>query len=93
MTRGGKREGAGRPCKPDKKKKFGFRLSVEEEKAVRELLARMRKEGNMTKFEKIKTYDIETFAKWLKQFSSFEDDWRILRGWLESDGNKGLLEE
>lgn len=45
MTRGGKREGAGRPFKPDKKKPFSFKLSVEEEKAVRELLARMRKGG------------------------------------------------
>lgn len=96
MTRGGKREGAGRPVgtiKDNSKKMFSFRLSQEEEKAVRKLLAVMRKGGNMTKFEKIKTYDIETFAKWLKQFSSFEDDWRILRVWLESDGNEGLLEE
>lgn len=44
-TRGGFRVGAGRPkgsLKPDKKKPFTFKLSVEEEKAVRELLAKMR---------------------------------------------------
>lgn len=43
--RGGKREGAGRPkgtTKEKVKKNFSFRLSEEEEKAVRELLARMR---------------------------------------------------
>ena len=43
--RGGKREGAGRPkgtTKENTKKKFSFRLSVEEEKAVRELLLKMR---------------------------------------------------
>lgn len=43
--RGGKREGAGRPkgtTKEKVKKKFSFRLSEEEEKAVRELLAKMR---------------------------------------------------
>ena len=48
MTRGGKREGAGRPVgtiKANSKKMYSFRLSVEEEKAVRELLARMRKGG------------------------------------------------
>lgn len=43
--RGGKRAGAGRPVgtkKEDTKKKFSFRLSVEEEKAVRDLLKKMR---------------------------------------------------
>lgn len=40
--RGGKREGAGRPKQEKVKKKFSFRLSEEEEKAVRELLAKMR---------------------------------------------------
>lgn len=46
--RGGKREGAGRPkgttgaYKEITKKMFSFRLSVEEEKAVKELLNRMR---------------------------------------------------
>ena len=43
--RGGKRAGAGRPVgtkKADAKKKFSFRLSVEEEKAVRDLLKKMR---------------------------------------------------
>lgn len=44
--RGGARPGAGRPVGStigDKKKKmFSFRLSEEEEKAVRELLKRMR---------------------------------------------------
>lgn len=48
MTRGGKREGAGRPkgttgqYKEVEKKQFSFRLSEEEEKAVRELLKKMR---------------------------------------------------
>lgn len=42
MTRGGKREGAGRPFKEDKKKMYSFRLSEEELKAVRELLKQMR---------------------------------------------------
>ncbi len=43
--RGGKRPGAGRPVgttKENKKKPFSFKLSVEEEKAVRELLKKMR---------------------------------------------------
>lgn len=46
--RGGKREGAGRPkgttgsYKEVKKKMFSFRLSPEEETAVRELLKKMR---------------------------------------------------
>ncbi len=43
--RGGKRNGAGRPkgtTKAEKKKMFSFRLSNEEEKAVRELLKKMR---------------------------------------------------
>lgn len=43
--RGGKREGAGRPkgtTKENNKKMFSFRLSEEEEKAVRELLKKMR---------------------------------------------------
>jgi len=44
MTRGGKREGAGRPKNPKElnKKMCSFRLSKEEERAVRELLAKMR---------------------------------------------------
>ncbi|MBO7673341.1 hypothetical protein J6S88_08050 [bacterium] len=45
MTRGGKRQGAGRPTgttKENAKKQFSFRLSEEEEKAVRELLKKMR---------------------------------------------------
>ena len=47
-NRGGKREGAGRPkgtigaYKENKKKMFSFRLSSEEEKAVKELLKKMR---------------------------------------------------
>jgi len=46
--RGGKRAGAGRPkgttgaYKEKVKKKFSFRLSEEEEKAVRKLLKKMR---------------------------------------------------
>ena len=40
--RGGKREGAGRPEKENKKKPFCFKLSEEEEKAVRKLLKKMR---------------------------------------------------
>ena len=43
--RGGKREGAGRPVgtkKENSKKMFSFRLSEEEEKAVKELLKKMR---------------------------------------------------
>lgn len=43
--RGGKREGAGRPVgttKENKKKPCSFKLSEEEEKAVRELLKKMR---------------------------------------------------
>lgn len=47
----------------------------------------------MTKYEKIMAMDINTFAKWLKQFSDFNDDWQILRLWLESDGNEGLLDD
>ena len=49
--RGGKRAGAGRPkgttgkYKEVTKKKFGFRLSEEEEKAVRALLKEMRSKG------------------------------------------------
>lgn len=39
---GGKRKGAGRPKGTNNKKMFSFRLSEEEEKAVRELLAKMR---------------------------------------------------
>lgn len=42
MSRGGKREGAGRPVKPDKKKPFCFKLSEIEEKAVRKLLKELR---------------------------------------------------
>ena len=48
MPRGGKREGAGRPkgttgkYKDIVKKRFTFRLSPEEENAVRELLKKMR---------------------------------------------------
>jgi len=45
MTRGGKRNGAGRPIgttKPETKKMYSFRLSEEEVKAVRELLKKMR---------------------------------------------------
>lgn len=45
MTRGGKREGAGRPFKEDKKKMYSFRLSEEELKLVRELLNKMRTKG------------------------------------------------
>lgn len=45
MTRGGKREGAGRPFKENKKKMYSFRLSEEELKAVRELLKQMRMKG------------------------------------------------
>jgi hypothetical protein len=43
--RGGKRQGAGRPVgttKENTKKMYSFRLSEEEEKAVRELLKKMR---------------------------------------------------
>lgn len=43
--RGGKREGAGRPkgtTKAETKKMYSFRLSEDEEKAVRELLKKMR---------------------------------------------------
>lgn len=43
--KGGKRPGAGRPVgtkKENIKKMYSFRLSPEEEKAVRELLKRMR---------------------------------------------------
>lgn len=39
---GGKREGAGRPKGTNNKKQYTFRLSIEELKAVRELLAKMR---------------------------------------------------
>lgn len=94
MTRGGRREGAGRPYGTNKEKTVIYYRRVKPEwvevldKKLQEL-----KGGNMTKFEKIKTYDVETFAKWLKQFSSFEGDWQTLRLWLESDGNEGLLEE
>jgi len=42
MSRGGQREGAGRPFKPDKKKPFCFKLSEIEEKAVRKLLNDLR---------------------------------------------------
>lgn len=45
IKRGGKRVGAGRPkgtTKIETKKMFSFRLSAEEEKAVRELLKKMR---------------------------------------------------
>ena len=45
MTRGGKREGAGRPfgtTKENNKKMYSFRLSEEEEQAVRSLLKQMR---------------------------------------------------
>jgi hypothetical protein len=48
MTRGGKREGAGHPLgstgayKEVTKKMFSFRLSEDEEKAVRKLLKEMR---------------------------------------------------
>lgn len=48
MTRGGKREGAGRPVgtvKENSKKMYSFRLSKEELKAVRELLKQMRMKG------------------------------------------------
>lgn len=40
--RGGRRPGADRPKQEKVKKKFSFRLSEEEEKAVRELLVKMR---------------------------------------------------
>ena len=46
MTRGGKREGAGRPkgtIKENTKKMYSFRLSVEEHLAVKELLNKIRK--------------------------------------------------
>ncbi len=46
--KGGKREGAGRPkgtTKETKKKMFSFRLSIEEEKAIRELLKKMRQKA------------------------------------------------
>ena len=46
MTRGGKREGAGRPkgtIKENTKKMYSFRLSVEEYLAVKELLNKIRK--------------------------------------------------
>lgn len=47
-----------------------------------------RKAVNMqTKYEKIKTMSIEQMAKFLKEFSDFDDDWKILRLWLESDGD------
>lgn len=39
---GGKREGAGRPKGTNNKKQYTFRLSIEELKAVREVLAKMR---------------------------------------------------
>ena len=48
MARGGKREGAGRPTgttgayKEVTKKMFSFRLSEDEEKAVKKLLKEMR---------------------------------------------------
>jgi len=45
MTRGGKRNGAGRPIgttKPEVKKMYSFRLSLAELTAVRELLKKMR---------------------------------------------------
>jgi len=47
----------------------------------------------MTKYEKIMTMDINTLAKWLKQFSEFKGEWQTLRLWLESDGNVGLLDD
>lgn len=46
MTRGGKRTGAGRPKQETPKKAYNWRLSVEEEKAVRELLKKMRKKAD-----------------------------------------------
>lgn len=42
MTRGGKRQGAGRPFSENPKKMYSFRLSEEELKAVKEVLAKMR---------------------------------------------------
>ena len=42
MTRGGKRQGAGRPFSENPKKMYSFRLSEAEVKAVKELLAKMR---------------------------------------------------
>ena len=51
--RGGFRQGAGRPKgtkKVNSKRMFSFRLSQEEEKAIRELLTRMRKGGKMNRF-------------------------------------------
>ena len=45
MAKGGKRDGAGRPkgtVKENNKKMFSFRLSEAEEKAVKELLKKMR---------------------------------------------------
>ena len=42
MAKGGKREGAGRPKSDNPKKMFSFRLSEAEEKAVKELLKKMR---------------------------------------------------
>ena len=42
MTRGGKREGAGRPKGINNKKMYSFRLSEEELRAVKELLKKMR---------------------------------------------------
>lgn len=44
----------------------------------------------MTKYEKIITMDIETFAKWLIQFTDSECDWQTFRLWLESDAKEGL---
>lgn len=44
----------------------------------------------MTKYEKIMTMNIEEFAKWLKQFSKFNEDWQILRLWLESNAKDGM---
>ena len=40
-----------------------------------------------TKYEKIKSMTIEQLAKFLKEFSDFDGDWRTLRLWLESDGD------
>lgn len=39
----------------------------------------------MTKYEKIMTMDINELAKFLKEFSDFEEDWQILRVWLDTD--------
>ena len=93
MTRGGRREGAGRPYGTNKEKTVIYYRRIKPE-WVEVLDTELNKlKGNeMTKYEKIKTYNIEAFAKWLKQFSNYEGDWQTLRLWLESDSNEGLEE-